>query len=140
MSATPFHRVSPTKIKCLLTSGSEYNWDPLTFRFTATIGIIAAILAILAVWQGLLNAGVGRIKANRRAIGDFSKHTTHEFSWREFRFRTMARTPYISIPSLHNGGINWHGASWAIHEKKSRDIRNEHARKSAFAFFSKYAK
>ncbi|CAG7566107.1 unnamed protein product [Fusarium equiseti] len=47
---------------------NEYNWDPLTFGFTAIIGAIAILFAALTALQAALAAGPGRTKSGLYAI------------------------------------------------------------------------
>lgn len=74
---------------------SGFNWDPLNFGFTAAIGLLALIIAIITVFQSLLGAGPGRLKASKAAIGIYSKDTKTRFHWDELRFRTTAKVPFI---------------------------------------------
>ncbi|KEZ45492.1 hypothetical protein SAPIO_CDS1810 [Scedosporium apiospermum] len=76
----------------------EYDWDPLTFGVTAAIGILALIIAILTVGQGLLAAGPGRLKSSRNALGPWAKFSKRTFDWSEMRFRTVAYTPLLVAP------------------------------------------
>ena len=80
-----------------------YNWDPATFAVTVIIGIIAIFFAGLAIIQGLLASGPGRLKCGRYAIGPWSQFTTRKFDWFELRFRTIAYTPVIDSTSLTLG-------------------------------------
>ncbi|KAK4172780.1 hypothetical protein QBC36DRAFT_246864 [Triangularia setosa] len=73
----------------------EYNWDPITFAFTATIGIIAALLALLTVYQAIIVSGPGRRKSNRRAIGPWALKTKTEWSWRDLNNLSIATTPVL---------------------------------------------
>ncbi|RYP42602.1 hypothetical protein DL767_000126 [Monosporascus sp. MG133] len=52
-----------------------FDWDPITFGFTVPIGIIAALFALVTVFQAVLAAGPGRRKSNRNAIGEWSHYT-----------------------------------------------------------------
>lgn len=54
-------------LRAILDAQSGYNWDPLNFAFTAAIGFLALVLAVVIVFQGLLSAGTGRIKASKEA-------------------------------------------------------------------------
>jgi hypothetical protein len=80
----------------MLTSLSGFNWSPPTFIVTLLIGVLALFIALATVFQGLLFAGPGRLKATWRAVGPWSKYTTTKFSWTEFRFRTTTWVPYIA--------------------------------------------
>lgn len=88
-------------IACLLRQVSSnttpsWNWDPLNFAVTAAIGILALIVACITVFQGLLAAGPGRLKASNLAIGPFSIHSRSRFDRTEVALRTTARVPLIT--------------------------------------------
>ncbi|PGH05250.1 hypothetical protein AJ79_06861 [Helicocarpus griseus UAMH5409] len=74
---------------------SQYNWEPLTFAFTVAIGVLAFVIAATTVFQGVLSAAPGRLKASREAIGDFAKYTESRVNLREFRVRTKAFVPFL---------------------------------------------
>ncbi|KAF4454632.1 hypothetical protein F53441_2866 [Fusarium austroafricanum] len=80
---------------------NEYNWDPLTFVFTAIIGIIAIIFAALTAFQALLTAGSGRTKSGAYAIGPWSKRNHRKFDWAEMRCRTTSSTPILTVDLLN---------------------------------------
>jgi hypothetical protein len=82
---------------------NEYNWDPLTFLFTAIIGVIAIIFAALTAFQAFLAAGPGRIKSGPYSIGPWSRHNHRRFHWTEMRFRTTSSTPILTADSLNWG-------------------------------------
>ncbi|KAL2069459.1 hypothetical protein VTL71DRAFT_14138 [Oculimacula yallundae] len=82
-------------LRALLEAQSSFNWDPLSFAFTAAIGVLAVIVAGITVFQGLLSAGPGRLKASKAAIGTFAVNTKTKFHWDELRYRTTARVPFI---------------------------------------------
>ncbi|RBA20117.1 hypothetical protein FPRO05_08562 [Fusarium proliferatum] len=79
---------------------SEYNWDPLTFTFTAIIGIIAIAFAALTAFQAFLTAGPGRTKSGAYAIGPWSQRNYRKFDLAEMRFRTTSSTPIFTAESL----------------------------------------
>ncbi|KAK4197319.1 hypothetical protein QBC40DRAFT_161103, partial [Triangularia verruculosa] len=81
-------------------AGEEYNWDPITFVFTATIGIIAAFLALLTIYQAVIASGPGRRKSSRRAIGPWADKTKTEWSWRDFNSLSVATTPVLRAEDL----------------------------------------
>ena len=88
-------------IACLLREISSHtqpnwNWDPLNFAITAAIGLLALIIACITVFQGLLAAGPGRLKASNLAIGPFSIHSRSRFDRTELALRTTARVPLIT--------------------------------------------
>lgn len=91
---------STEAIACLLRhivdNTGEWNWDPLNFAITAAIAVLALIVACVTVFQGLLAAGPGRIKASKLAIGPFSQHTRSRFDRTELALRTTARMPLIT--------------------------------------------
>ncbi|RKL45843.1 hypothetical protein BFJ72_g3390 [Fusarium proliferatum] len=82
---------------------SEYNWDPLTFIFTAIIGVIAIAFAALTAFQAFLTAGPGRTKSGAYAIGPWSRHNYRRFDRSEMRFRTISSTPVLTVESLLEG-------------------------------------
>lgn len=92
---------STEAILCLLNHISDntqpsWNWEPLNFAVTAAIGLLALIIAAITVFQGLLAAGPGRLKASNLAIGVFSIHSRSRFDRTEFALRTTARVPLIT--------------------------------------------
>ncbi|KAH7174333.1 uncharacterized protein B0J16DRAFT_388151 [Fusarium flagelliforme] len=84
---------------------NEYNWDPLTFVFTAIIGIIAILVAGLAAFQAFLAAGPGRTKSGAYAIGPWSQLNRRKFDLTEMRFRTTSSTPIITMYSLNYSAL-----------------------------------
>lgn len=110
---------SKTKAECLLNTtecvletitsilseiqeqNNEYNWDPLTFGFTAIIGVIAIVFAALTAFQAFLAAGPGRTKSGAYAIGPWSRRNYRKFDWAEMRFRTTSSTPILTAESLN---------------------------------------
>ncbi|KIL95971.1 hypothetical protein FAVG1_00710 [Fusarium avenaceum] len=109
---------SNTKAECLLNTtecvletiasilseiqeqNNEYNWDPLTFVFTAIIGAIAIVFAALTAFQAFLAAGPGRTKSGAYTIGPWSRRNYRKFDWTEMRFRTTSSTPILTAESL----------------------------------------
>ncbi|KAL5611370.1 hypothetical protein FOBRF1_007487 [Fusarium oxysporum] len=79
----------------LRAKNNEYNWDPLTFAFTAAIGFVALFFAALTIGQSLLAAGPGRLKSGAYAIGPWARLNKREFDWSEMRFRTGSYTPVL---------------------------------------------
>lgn len=77
------------------TEAGKFNWDPITFGFTVPIAFIAALFALIAVFQAVLSAGPGRRKSNRNAIGNWSEYTTRQWSWTEMTSLSIARTPIL---------------------------------------------
>ncbi|KAJ4117557.1 hypothetical protein NW768_010922 [Fusarium equiseti] len=80
----------------------EYNWDPLTFVFTAIIGVIAIVFAALTAFQAFLAAGPGRTKSGAYAIGPWSRLNRRKFDLAEMRFRTTSFTPILTVHSLNS--------------------------------------
>lgn len=80
----------------ILDASSKFNWDPLNFAITAAIGALALIVACVTVFQGLLAAGPGRIKASRVAIGPFADKSKSRFDFTELGLRTVAIVPSIN--------------------------------------------
>jgi hypothetical protein len=74
---------------------SGFNWNLLNFAFTAAIGILALVVAMTTVFQGLLGAGPGRLKASKAAIGPYSRNTKTKFDRAELRYRTTAMVPFV---------------------------------------------
>ncbi|KIW52480.1 hypothetical protein PV05_08114 [Exophiala xenobiotica] len=79
----------------LLEATSKFNWDPLNFAFTAAIGALALLIACITVFQGLLTAGPGRIKASKLAIGPYAKRSKSRFDFTELSLRTVVFVPSI---------------------------------------------
>lgn len=62
---------------------------------TCAIGVLALIIAIVTVFQGVLAQGPGRLKASRAAIGPWARRTVTKLSLGEFRFRRTAYVPFL---------------------------------------------
>ncbi|KXH28597.1 hypothetical protein CNYM01_10234 [Colletotrichum nymphaeae SA-01] len=69
---------------------NETNWDPITFFFTLPVGILATIFAVTTVFQGILVAGKGRRKTNKRAIGKWHQATEWHWNWQDMSFESRA--------------------------------------------------
>lgn len=83
-------------------SSSAFNWDPLNFAFTAAIGALALLIACITVFQGLLAAGPGRIKASKVAIGPFARGSRSRFDFTEIGLRTVAFVPALNqVNQIH---------------------------------------
>lgn len=78
------------------TQPSWDGWNILNFSVTAAIGVLALIIAAITVFQGLLAAGPGRLKASNLAIGVFSIYSRSRFDRTELALRTTARVPLIT--------------------------------------------
>lgn len=92
---------STQAVLCLLrvisnNTRQDWSWDPLNFAVTAAIGVLALIIASITVFQGLLAAGPGRLKASKTAIGPFSIHSRSRLDRTELALRTTARVPLIT--------------------------------------------
>ena len=79
---------------------SSYNWDPITFAFTVTISLFAAIFASITILQAILVAGPGRRKSDHRAIGRWANQRERKWSWRDFSFIHIAHTPVFTLRRL----------------------------------------
>jgi hypothetical protein len=79
------------------------DWDPITFAFTVPVGvfgILATLLALVAIIQGIFAASPGRRKSSRQVIGDWSERTITHISLRELRTFTQATTPHFTARGL----------------------------------------
>lgn len=97
---------------CLLSEivdqGGGFNWDPLNFAFTAILSILALFVATLALLQGVLAAGPGRLKASQSVIGFIYGQTARtRFDWTEWRFRTTVQVPIIDLPQIISASRKW---------------------------------
>lgn len=105
-SPTPTICPGDNATECLLRAiydaDSGYNWDPATFAFTAVFTILSIIVAVVALFQTLIAAGPGRLKASERAIGpsQHRRRTKTRYSWEEFRFRTIVDVPVLDTVSI----------------------------------------
>lgn len=84
-------------IELLRDLNDGYDWDPATFAVTVIIGLLATMLAGLAIGQGFVAAGPGRLKSSHYAIGPWSATQRTRFKWEEWRFRTTVQTPIIQL-------------------------------------------
>ena len=88
-------------LRALVDANSGYDWDPLNFGFTAALSILGFIVAIIALFQALLAAGPGRLKASKSAVGEtYGKQAQTRFDRTELRFRTVAQVPLIEVAEL----------------------------------------
>ena len=81
-------------------SGSEYNWDPLTFASTVVIGVVALFFAGLTIGQGLIASGPGRPKCSKYALGPWAQLSRRRMDWSELRYQSVAYTPVIRVKTL----------------------------------------
>ncbi|KAK6530357.1 hypothetical protein TWF694_003713 [Orbilia ellipsospora] len=102
------------------------DWDPINVGLTAVIGFLALVIAVVAVFQSLLAAGPGRLKASQTAIGRYSRFSRSRFSWIEMRLRSTAYTPMID--------------AYALYRLKSKPMRETPTTPSSAAEWSKEGK
>lgn len=74
---------------------AKFDWGPITFAFTVPIGIIAALFALVTIFQAVLAAGPGRRKSNNTAIGEWRVGTRRSWSWADMTMLSIARTPVL---------------------------------------------
>ena len=91
--------------ECLLraildTSSTPSIWNPLSFSFTAPIGLLALVFSILTIYQGIVSAGQGRLKATRRTIGPWAAYTQYLPDWKGLRLRATAHVPVLTMLEL----------------------------------------
>lgn len=72
-----------------------FNWDPISFGFSVSVGILATIFAIFASYQAILASTDGRRKSSHTAIGEWADLTTHQWSWRDLNRLSIAVTPIL---------------------------------------------
>lgn len=96
----------------------KFNWDPVTFGFTAPVGLLAAIFALASVYAAVMAAaGPGRRKSSARAIGEWSTKTRRRWHWRGLTWESTAYTPVLRLsgikrmPEMTAGDTNT-TASW----------------------------
>ncbi|TGJ72716.1 hypothetical protein EYR41_004591 [Orbilia oligospora] len=97
-----------------LDTKNEINWDPISLGFTAIIGVLALLFAILTVVQGVLAAGPRSLKAGESAIGWYSKFSKSSFSMSEMRVRSVAYTPILQTNILQMYNLKGHSLSSKI--------------------------
>ncbi|KAK3998285.1 hypothetical protein QBC44DRAFT_1587 [Cladorrhinum sp. PSN332] len=83
-------------------AASSFDWDPISFAFTAPIGIFALLFAAVTIWQAILASGQGRRKSNYRAIGPWSEKTRYDWSWRDLNRLAIATTPVLKISQIYS--------------------------------------
>ncbi|PMD31986.1 hypothetical protein L207DRAFT_376169, partial [Hyaloscypha variabilis F] len=79
---------------------AKFDWDPITFAFTVPIerdprGILAAVFALVTIFQTVLASGPGRRKSSSRTIGNWASKTTTEWNRHDFNVVSFARTPVL---------------------------------------------
>ncbi|KAF3922473.1 hypothetical protein AA313_de0208023 [Arthrobotrys entomopaga] len=109
-----------------VAKANSTDWDPINVGLTAVIGFLALIIAVVAVFQSLLAAGPGRLKASQTAIGRYSRFSRSRFSWLEMRLRSTAYTPMID--------------AYALYRLKSKPLRDTPVTPSSMAEWSKEGK
>ena len=88
-------------LRALVDANTGFDWNPLNFAFTAALSILGFFVACFALYQALVSAGPGRLKASRIALGDhYSRLTSTQFDWTELRFRTTAKIPLIDLNKI----------------------------------------
>ena len=100
---------------------SDSKWDAASFGVTLAIGILALVVACLTIFQSVLAAGPGRLKASRNAIGPYSSLTRTEFSRSELRVFTTALVPLIELSGeglRHDLPVNYR--HFAVRDKPVR--------------------
>ncbi|KIW20645.1 hypothetical protein PV08_01222 [Exophiala spinifera] len=96
----------------LVDQGRGFQWDPLNFAFTAILSILALFVATLALLQGVLAAGPGRLKASQNVIGFvYGQSARTRFDWTEWRFRTTVQVPIIDLPQIISASRKWDSES-----------------------------
>ncbi|KAF7539688.1 hypothetical protein G7054_g1979 [Neopestalotiopsis clavispora] len=87
----------------LAVDEGKTDWDPITFAFTVPVGvfgILATLLALIAIIQGIFAASPGRRKSSRQVIGAWAELTVTRVSLRELRTYTQATTPHFIARKL----------------------------------------
>lgn len=87
----------------MATENQKDLWSLKNFAVTLFIGVAAAVISVVAVFQGLPAAGPGKIKAGPSAIGNFARFTRGKISWQKFAYKSIARVPIITHHSLRAG-------------------------------------
>jgi hypothetical protein len=88
-------------LRALVDANSGYDWNPLNFAFTAALSVLGFVVALFALFQALLAAGPGRLKASSSAVGEnYAKKAHTRFDLVELRFRTVAKVPLIDVSEL----------------------------------------
>lgn len=81
---------------------AETNWDPITFYATLPISILATVFAVTTIYQGILTAGTGRRRTDRRAIGRWHQGTEKNWNWRSFSYEHRAWVPIMRENTLQS--------------------------------------
>lgn len=89
----------------MVEASSGYNWNSLTFAFTAILGLLALIFTVVAVIQGFLAAGPGRLKASLAAVGAYEATAVTRFDWTELRFRITVEVPILATKAILRGEL-----------------------------------
>lgn len=82
---------------------AEYNWDPVTFVFTAIIGIIAivfAAFALIPIVQTFLTAGRANRRTSERAIGKWSQNRERRWNRSEWTIDFITKVPIFRADNL----------------------------------------
>lgn len=103
----------------------EINLDPASLAVTVIIGFVALCFAGLAIVQGLLASGPGRLKCGKYALGSWSKLTERKRDWSEMRIRTIAYTPVISWSSMNESPYSYQAGFVDLSPSPRRKGRDE---------------
>ncbi|KAF0320069.1 hypothetical protein GQ607_012663 [Colletotrichum asianum] len=79
---------------------AKIDWDPVTFVFTAIIGVIAIVFALIPVVQAFLTAGRANRRSSRRAIGSWSENRKRRWNKSEWTFDFVVQVPIFRSLSL----------------------------------------
>jgi hypothetical protein len=91
-------------LRALVDANSSFDWNPLNFGFTAALSVLGFVVTLFALFQALLAAGPGRLKASSSAVGEnYGKKAHTRFDRVELRFRTVAKVPLIDLSELTEG-------------------------------------
>ncbi|KAI1354775.1 hypothetical protein F5Y01DRAFT_239194 [Xylaria sp. FL0043] len=81
-------------------NAKKVDWDPITFGFTAPVGILAAVFGLIAIIVAIIVASPGRRKSSARAIGQWSTSTKRKWDWKGLTWETTAVTPLLTISNV----------------------------------------
>lgn len=79
---------------------AKIDWDPVTFVFTAIIGVIAIVFALIPVVQAFLTAGRANRRSSRRAIDPWSENRKRRWNKSEWIFDFVVQVPIFRSLSL----------------------------------------
>ncbi|KAI0812932.1 hypothetical protein GGR55DRAFT_703640 [Xylaria sp. FL0064] len=78
----------------------KFDWDPVTFGFTAPVGILAAVFGLISIIVATIAAGPGRRKSSALAIGEWSTLTSRKWDWSGLTWESTAATPLLTIANV----------------------------------------